>query len=282
MKKIIRSYFEWSKLSLKTSLNTGSLPDFYIIGAQKSGTSSLYDCLCHHPGIIHRLQKEIHFFNNPTNRQRGLAFYQAHFSSRSYRGQLSGKLGYRPLEGEATPFMVHPWIPKWVFQVTPKAKLIMIVRNPIDRALSHYYHNKRRNREVLSFEDAVGMEEQRINQDWDQLLKDPNHPAQNFLSFSYKKRGLYFEQLERWLQYFPREQIHIVSFDHFIQDQAKVAAQIFKFLELPNFELASTAKTNTGRYNHTLSQDVKQGLTAYFSPDNQRFFEAIKEDAPWF
>jgi len=172
----IRTEFEVAKISLKTFVKSGSLPDFYIIGAQKSGTSSLYDCLCQHPGIIHRLQKEIHYFNNPIRKSRGLDFYKAHFSSCSSREQISKKIGYKPLEGEATPFMVHPWIPKWVSQATPKAKLIVIVRNPIDRALSHYHHNQRRGRENLSFADAIESEEERINGDLARLLENPDYP----------------------------------------------------------------------------------------------------------
>ena len=107
------------------------------------------------------------------------------------------------------------------------------------------------------------------------------YPAYAFLSFSYKKRGLYVEQIEQWLEYFPMNQIYIVSFDNFIQNQSEVASKIFKFLELPNFQVASYSKTNTGSYNRSVSQNLNQQLTEYFGMYNQRFFEMIGKDYGW-
>lgn len=281
VKTNLRETLETIRLSAKEALGLGSLPDFYIIGAQKSGTSSLYDCLCQHPGVIHRIKKEIHFFNNPSRRCRGLSFYKAHFSTLTKRRRIAKEIGYLPLEGEATPFIIHPWVAKWVRDTRPNAKLILIVRNPIDRALSHYYHNKRRGRENLSFEEAIQCESERISLDLDRLIKDPNYSGNAYLSFSYLTRGYYDNQLEQWLKFFPLEQICIISFEDFVENQQKTVSKVFRFLGLPDFEISKSFKSNRGNYADRLKQELRDWLFEHFYSHNQRFFEIISQDFGW-
>lgn len=285
MSKLIRNTlhksFDSAKLQFKQRLNLGSLPDFYIIGAQKSGTSSLYDCLGQHPGIIRRIHKEIHFFNEPTRRNLGLDFYQAHFTTQSKRQKIAQQLGYQPLEGEATPFVIHPWLPQWVYEATPQAKLILIARNPVDRALSHYYHNQTRGRETLEFEAAINSEQTRINQDFQRLVRDPNHSGAEYLCYSYLTRGYYAEQLERWLKFFAPDQICVVAFESFIQDQKTIVAQIFQFLNLPEFTITTTHRSNPGRYEKKLDPKFRQRLLDHFQPHNERFFDMIAQKFTW-
>lgn len=283
-KRALRNSIEATQVNIKQTLRLGSLPDFYIIGAQKSGTSSLYDYLCQHPAIVHRLGKEVHFFNNPSRRKKGLDFYRAHFSTLRERNRLSKALGYRLLEGEATPFSIHPWIPKWVHEATPKAKLIFIVRNPVERAFSHYGHNQRAGREPLSFEDAIACEESRIEQDFQKLLIDPDCSARDYLAFSYLKRGRYDEQLQWWLKYFSRNQIHIVSFEEFVNNQHKVGAQIFDFLQVPVLNIDKTFCSNAKKADSkklSMPIDLQEKLLAYFHPYNQSFFESIGKTYDW-
>jgi hypothetical protein len=281
-KSKISNYMNQLQISYKKILGIGELPDFYIIGVQKSGTTSLYDCLCQHPGIINRLNKEIHFFNNSTRRKMGINFYKAYFSSKYNKHQIEKQIGYYPLECEATPFFLHPWVPKFVYEVTPNAKLILIVRNPIDRALSHYYHNKTRGRENLSFADAINLEEERINNDLKGLMINPEHSANAFITYSYCYRGYYDEQLKNWLNFFPLENIHIVNFTDFIYDEVNVCNQIFKFLNLPSFEIPETKKSNSGKYtNRTIEVELYNQLFDKFYPHNQRFFEIINQDFGW-
>jgi hypothetical protein len=280
-KKNLRKVFEHSKILTKQTLGIGSLPDFHIIGAQKSGTSSLYDCLCQHPGIIHRINKEIHFFNNFSNRHRGLAFYKAHFSTLAQRRNISKKIGYFPLEGEATPFIIHPWVPKWLYDAVPNSKLILIVRNPIDRALSHYQHNKRRGRETLSFEEALESESARISSNFDHLLADPDYPVGDFFKFSYLTRGYYDDQIKNWLGFFPIEQICVVSFENFINNQQETALKIFQFLELPNFEISEFPKSNQGNYHCQIDSKLRRKLSEHFRLHNEQFFRIIDQNFDW-
>ena len=276
-----RKNFQLAKLRLKQFYNIGNLPEFYIIGAAKSGTSSLYTALTQHPGIIDRIDKEIHFFDYPQKRNKGIAYYKAHFLPEFQKKQISKRLGYAPLEGDATPFMFHFWIPKWLFDVNPHAKLIAILRNPIDRAFSAYYHNRYRGREPLSFEDAIALETDRVKEEAENLKRDPQASIYHYSTFSYLGRGRYYEQLIRWLNFFSKDQIYVISFEDFVNDQSKICSQLFDFLNLPDYPVNSYHKINSGGYNKTINYALRTKLRSYFQEHNQKLFRLINKKFNW-
>jgi len=277
----IRKNFQLAKLRLKQFYNLGNLPEFYIIGAAKSGTSSLYTALTQHPGIIDRIDKEIHFFDHPQKRNKGIAYYKAHFLPEFQKKQISKRLGYTPLEGDATPFMFHFWIPKWLFDVNPHAKLIAILRNPVDRALSAYYHNKRRGREPLSFEDVIALETDRVKQESENLKIDPQASIYNYSTFSYLGRGRYYEQLTRWLEFFPQEQLCVISFEEFVSNQTETCSKLFNFLGLPEYQVKRNNKLNSGSYQKSMNGELRQKLKTYFEKHNQKLFDLINKQFNW-
>ena len=280
--KEARNNLKILNIKLKSFYNIGSLPEFYIIGAAKSGTSSLYTALTQHPGIINRIDKEIHFFDYPQKRNKGTVYYKAHFLPDFQKKYLSKGLGYAPLEGDATPFMHHFWIPKWLFEVNPHAKLIAILRNPIDRAFSGYYHNKNRGRETLSFEEAIALETDRVKEESEKLKIDPQASIYNYSTFSYLGRGRYYEQLTRWLQFFPKDQLCVISFEEFVNNQTETCSQIFNFLGLPDYQTRKSNKTNLGNYKESMNCDLKSKLKEYYAIHNQKLFRLINQDFNWY
>lgn len=173
------------------------LPTFLIIGAMRSGTTSLARSLGEHPDVFMTPGKEIHFFDR--RYERGTPWYRERF-----RGAATEKA-----IGEATQtymFDRHS-IPR-IADLIPTAKLIAILRNPIDRAYSHYWHNRERGREALSFPEAIGAEADRL------ASGDPVSMAR----YSYVARGRYLEQLVRVTEYFPREALHVVMFEELRDD----------------------------------------------------------------
>src|SRR4051812_20031887 len=111
------------------------LPSVLIIGAQKSGTTSLSSYLVEHPDMLPSLRKEVHYFS--FNYERGVNWYRAHFPYTHHlrRGALTL---------DATPYyLVHPLVAQRAAQLLPHAKLVVLLRNPVDRALSHYQHEVR-------------------------------------------------------------------------------------------------------------------------------------------
>ena len=115
------------------------LPDFVIIGAQKSGTSSLYDFVVQHPAILPAAKKELHYFS--LGYKKGEYWYRLRFPIRASQKLLSG---------EASPiYLFYPMVPGRMKKLLPDVKLIVILRNPVDRAYSHYHDTKRKKRETV-------------------------------------------------------------------------------------------------------------------------------------
>ena len=177
-----------------------TLPDFLIIGAARSGTTSLYEYLIQHSSIHSAVGKEVYFFDKKYNK--GINWYRSFFPSKFSKIIISSLQKKSFLTGEATPrYLFHPHSPKRVHQVIPNVKLIVLLRNPIDRAYSHYQMEVDHGDEKLTFEEAIEKEEERITTDLERMEKDENFYSVNFYRKSYLTRGKYFNQLKRWVVY---------------------------------------------------------------------------------
>jgi hypothetical protein len=133
----------------------GGLPDFVIIGAHKCGTTSLYHSLTRHPHVEGAATKELEFFNRHFDK--GIEWYRRCFPRPRWKD------GRRSITGEATPYyLFHPHAAKRMAEVVPRARMIVLLRNPVDRAYSHYHHRTRLGRETRSFEEAIEAETTRL------------------------------------------------------------------------------------------------------------------------
>lgn len=204
------------------------LPDFLIIGAQKCGTTSLYNNLIKHPHVVQALRKEIHFFD--INYKKGVTWYQAHFPSSIYKIYLKQIYRKKIIAGEATPYYIfHPLSPERIFKIVPRVKLIVLLRNPVDRAYAHYQLSVRLGHENLSFEDAIQNEMGRLNSEVERIYNNCNYYSFNHQHFSYLSRGYYMEQLRKWHHYFSREQILILKSEDFYLDPSSAFKQVYVF-----------------------------------------------------
>jgi hypothetical protein len=152
------------------------LPDFIIVGAQKAGTTSLYHYLRRHRQIRMSWVKEVHYFDN--NFHKGDFWYRSHFpiDTRSTNGYLVG---------EASPYyLAHPHAPARISKLLPSARLIVLLRNPRDRAISHYFHQKRAGIETLPMMEAFVKEEERIHTQWLRMLRNENYNSAIHQCFS--------------------------------------------------------------------------------------------------
>jgi hypothetical protein len=174
-----------------------SLPNFIIIGAQKSGTTWLYEILKTHPKIkMAHDRKEVHFFDRYFDR--GIKWYKERFP---YDENF--------LIGEATPkYIYDKEVPKRIYNNIPEVKLILSLRNPIERAYSQYKYL---------------VQEDNYQQDFKQAIKE--YP-------DILKRGLYFEQIERYLNFFERNQLTIIIFEEMITKEEEKLNEIADFLNL--------------------------------------------------
>lgn len=254
-----------------------SLPDFIIIGAQKSGTTSLYSCLGQHPQIFPPGRKEVHYFDGgrhpgTDNFEKGEKWYRAHFPLR-----LSMGAGARTFE--ASPlYMLNPLVPERIFNALPGARLIAVLRNPTERAISHYFHEKRQGRESLPIMEAMQQEEQRM----EPVVAGKDYNSNTFIHCSYKRRGLYKQQLEGFLGFFPRQQILVLSSDEFFGKPDNTLKKVFDFVGVDTgFRAETTRLRNVGSNKREVSPDVYDYLNGYFLPHNEALYELLGEDYGW-
>lgn len=252
-----------------------------VIGTQRGGTSSLYKYLGRHPAVAPTLRKETEYFTRAYGE--GERWYRGHFPL-ELRRSASQIISRRPLlTFEATPdYMVHPLAAERAAALLPDAKIVAMLRNPIDRAFSHYKHMVRLEFEKRSFEQAVGREPEEITPLIAKMAADPNYDATHFLRYSYLTRGHYAEQLRRWLEYYPG--LLIVQSEEFYADTPAVFGQILEHVgleqwqpsEFANYSYVSAPPSDTGLPEHLRSQ-----LADYFRPYNEDLYQLIGRDFDW-
>lgn len=264
----------------ENGLNQGTLPDFIIIGAQKAGTTSLHGYLRQHPDVLPSAHKEIHYFDG-RRYVRGDDWYRRQFLDPEDLKGIGKLNGRRLISGEATPYyLFHPQVPGRIFKTAPDVKLIALLRDPVARAYSHYRHNVRVKKEPLSFSEALKREDEILPEEHARILSEPTYRSEAHHRFSYKLRGCYSEQIERYHRLFPKEQLLIVKAEDLFQEPRETYAQILKFLELRPHVVGSVQPLNAGGYaGEEIPQE--QELRRFFKPHNQRLYELIGRDMGW-
>jgi hypothetical protein len=168
--------------------------------------------------------------------------------------------------------------------------MFVLLRNPIDRAFSDYWHMVRLNYETLSFEEAIEKETQRIQLEKERLLtsEDGAYDSPTFLRFSYYSRGLYADQLEVWFQHFPRKNFLIAKSEDFYARTGEIYGEILSFLDL--FQWAPPYFRNYS-YPHIgnreaflkpkMRDSLREELARRYEPHNRRLMALLDWDSPW-
>jgi hypothetical protein len=246
-----------------------SLPDAVILGAQKCGTSSLQGYLVQHPGVIAPLRKEVHYFD--LNHGQGETWYRAHF----------GREGEPGLNLDASPYyLFHPAVPPRMHALLPEAKLIVLLRDPVRRAYSHYWHERDKGRESLSFEDAIHAEPSRLGQDEVRLASGELEASREHQLHSYLARGRYAEQLERWYALYPRERVLVLRFEDFVREPLAGLNQTLAYLGLSPMTALDLEARNTRKYP-PMSDDTAARLREYYAPHNRRLEALLGREMGW-
>lgn len=231
-------------------------PTFLVLGAQRCGTTSLFRLLEQHPQIDAPARKELHFFDNRYHK--GLSWYQKQFPEPS---------GSEVISGEATPYyLFHPLVPARVKAHYPAIKLVVMLRNPADRAYSHYKWAVSKENESLSFSDALDAEEGRLATARLSLLT--GQPSFSHQKHTYRSRGRYLEQLQRWFELFPREQFLIVRSEDLFADPQPVLDQVWDFLELAPFTPPALERQKSSKKG-AMDPAQRQQLIEYYRDYNQ-------------
>ncbi|MGH3145252.1 MAG: sulfotransferase family protein, partial [Rubrobacter sp.] len=203
-----------------------TMPNFFVVGAQKAGTTSLYHYLDQHPQVYMSFIKEPFFFDHELDPNGEVVPHEfgghnqaAKFANLEEYGTLFRAVKDETAIGEATPLYIYaPGTAERIERFVPGAKAIALLRNPADRAYSAFQHAVRIGVEPLTdFAEALRVEEERIRDGWHYI-------------FHYRNRGLYCEQLESYYEVFGRERVGVWLYEDLRDDPARVAQSVFRFL----------------------------------------------------
>jgi hypothetical protein len=257
------------------------LPDFLIIGAQKCGTTSLYDYLVQHPAVLPARYKEPRYFTR--NYKAGVDWYRSQFPLAWVRDGLAKVRGEPILTGEATPGMIlYPWTASRVRQLLPGMKIIALLRNPIDRAYSGYYQMVRIGEERLgTFEEAIDAEPGRVGVEFTRMIDDPDYHSVGYGAFTYLTRGIYVDQLLRWAKEFPMNQIHVIDARELYREPMKVYARVLEFLGLSPYDRVRLERRNVAPEYSPMSPATRERLIEFYRPHNARLYEWLGRDFGW-
>tara|TARA_B100001123_G_C15227741_1_gene993870 strand:- start:48 stop:875 length:828 start_codon:yes stop_codon:yes gene_type:complete len=256
----------WSGITASSRV----LPNFIIAGTVRSGTTSLYNYICNHPSVLPAAYDEIGFFDS--NFQLGTMWYQSMFPTKKQMELVQEKTNFC-LTGEDTPF--YFWNKdaiKRISELIPNCKIIMIFRNPVDRAYSNYQLGKRENKEDLSFEKTIEIEKQIINKGTKNLnFSEPR---------TYLIKSLYSLQLKNWLTSFSKDQLYFLSTEQLSSKPNETMSGIFNFLGLPRHTLSEFKKEKKAIYPE-MNISTRNDLLEFFKPYNNELFSLIGNNFSW-
>jgi hypothetical protein len=252
-------------------------PDFIIIGGQKCGTTYLYDELVKHPTIAPALTKEVHFFD--LNYHKGADWYRAHFPV-ELAATADGE-ECQMVTGEASPYYIyHPHAPRRIAEVAPHAKLILLIRNPVSRAYSHYQHEVRMGYETRPFHEAIADEQHWLDEELDRMLNDEHYYSFRHYHYTYLSRGIYVDQLRQWFACFPREQLLILKSEEFYKDVPGTMQRVMDFVGVAPWQPEAFGRNPAAPYAK-MDPALRQELLAYYAPHNRRLSEYLGMEIAW-
>lgn len=259
-------------------------PDFLIVGAKRGGTTSLHNYLLMHPGVLGlypkpRGQKSSDYFFRGLDR--GESWYRSHFHTEQYKKRVADRLGYRPLNGESSPYYIwDPRIATRAHAVNPDLRAIMLVRDPVERAFSHWQERRQNGVEPLDFVDALDAEQRRLHGERERMVADPDYYSTAHDWYAYRERGIYLPQLLNWTSVFPRDQLLVVRSEDLYADVQGTVDRVCDFLGLPRTVLPSTRRFNASR-RPAMPERARAELAEFYAPHNQELGRWLDRDLGW-
>ncbi len=257
-------------------------PDFVIIGAQRCGTTSLFRALAKHPAMMPNVinAKGIHYFD--TSYHQNKDWYLAHFPSTSEREAHAAKIGQQAIAGEASPYyMYHPAGAERMANAIPDAKLIVLLRNPVKRAISHHLHMVWEGHEsIKDIDEALDLESTRLAGIEEQLLADPKLVSRPHQHYSYIDRGHYASQIERLYNHFDQKNVLVMTTEKLISESESSLSTIQSFIGLEPDPSIQLEKRNASSKFEPNPETVSR-LTKEYAESNQRLADLVDIDIPW-
>jgi Sulfotransferase domain len=257
------------------------LPAFLIVGAQRCGTTSMYRTLSQHPAVAKAVwHKGVHYFD--TDYARGPAWYQAHFPLRARARRAVRDLpGIVPVTFESSPYyMFHPLAAGRIARDLPGVKLLVLLRDPVERAYSAHAHELARGYETEPFGRALELEPGRLAGEVDRIMADPAYVSHSHQHQAYRARGQYAEQLARLEGLFGRDRIHVVDSSDFFTAPEPAYKAVLEFLDLPQLGDPVFERHNA-RPRSPMADELRAELDEHFRPYDERLVKWLGWEPSW-
>ncbi|MBR8827301.1 MAG: tetratricopeptide repeat protein [Gomphosphaeria aponina SAG 52.96 = DSM 107014] len=242
-------------------------PDFVIIGCARCGTTSLHNYLGQHPDVLLPHKKEIKFFDEQYNL--GKEWYLAHFPS------ITDSPGW--VSGEASPsYFEYTYVAPRMLTLFPQIKLIVLLRNPVERAVSWYYHQKERGKRNQTLEESIEWEIKQLERFSEPALFNKRRRSEpnNLLG------SMYIYKLDQWMRIFPREQFLILQSEQLYSNPEQVMEQVYEFLGIAKYKGREYPAYNGRKYS-PISKELRNRLTEYLRPHNQKLEKYLGMEFNW-
>jgi hypothetical protein len=257
------------------------LPSFLICGGQRCGTTSLYRALSQHPAVLKAvLHKGVHYFD--VGYGRGPRWYRGHFPTLRAADRVEATWGVRAQTFESSPYyMYHPQAPARIAADLPDVRLVVLVRDPVERAYSQHAHEVARGYESeTSFARAVALEAGRLRGVRERLRVDPHHYSYSHQHHAYIERGRYVDHLERLAAAVGRDRVHVVDSERFFATPEPSYDAVLGFLGLPRLGYPTFDRHNA-RPRSPLDPVLRDRLARHFAPYDERLTEWLGQEPSW-
>lgn len=255
-------------------------PGFLIVGAQRCGTTSMFRALSQHPAILRpNLHKGVHYFD--TNYDHGHAWYRGHFPMIVTGRRIARRIGVQPVAFESSPYyMFHPLAGRRIARDLPGVRLVVLLRDPVERAYSAHAHEIARGYETEDFPRALELEERRLDGQDGRLLEEPDYYSHSHQHHAYLARGRYSEQLDRLERLFGREHICVVDSDRFFNRPEQEYGKVLDFLGLPVMGDPKFERHNA-RSRAPMAEPLRARLDDYFRPFDEQLTRWLGATPSW-
>ncbi len=272
-----RLTYRAARLGRRATASMRALPDFVIAGAARCGTTSLYRYLVEHPRVAAAQIKEVHFVDRQHNLDKGEHWYRSWFPTRAALHDAARRQGVdRVICGESTPnYFAHPEAASRLQAVVPGARIIVLLREPIDRVWSQYRWQRWWGGETLDLADALHAEDERAGGGFEMMGAD-RRTRNRFISHAYLARSRYADQLEWWIGAFPADQLLVLRSEDLFADPAAALERTCAFLDLPPFGLSTYEVQNGGTDGESggaIDGELRAWLDGHFAEPNRRLAE---------
>lgn len=249
------------------------LPDFIVAGVQKGGTTFLYQEMLRHPEIKGSLTKEVHFFD--VHFGKGVEWYSGMFPG--------SRANAKTIRGEASPaYIFHPASVRRIAETLPDARLIVVLRDPVQRALSHYKHERRLGFEPSpTFEEALGLEESRVADEFEQLSDGSLASSFAVGHFAYTRRGLYADQLKRAEALIGRDRLLVLISEEMFADPVAARSAALDFVGATPITIDAAGANDMAFKSEPMNAHTNTMLRERFAAPNAELAEYLGRELPW-